>query len=222
MKRLTILLALILSSSLFAFDSGDIAIVLKSTGTVKIRSGNPGAWLLAEKGMSLNSGDLVKTDEKSFAAIMFTDDKSLLKVQENSTITINGDRQRTTIAKNLKFDLGQLWLKANKQESKIKIETPAGVAAVKGTEFYGLVDQSGKTTIYGLEGVVALENKHGSVDVTQGETGTVTKMEPPDIKKTVVEKQPVWATEQSAENYLEFEFIDDQGTPKNLKIYYEK
>ena len=86
-----------------AFTSGskDVAIILKSKGTVKIRTAKPKKWKIARRGMRLNSGDIVKTGDNALVAIMFTDDKSLLKIRENSTIAVQGKRKKASIAKRL-------------------------------------------------------------------------------------------------------------------------
>ena len=120
-----------MTSSLFADNAKDIAIILKVKGTVKIQTANTKKWRMATKGMRLNSGDYINTGGNSLAAIMFMDDMRLIKIRENSTISIKGKCERSLIAKGLNFSLGQLWTKITKQKSDFCVEIPSGIAAIK-------------------------------------------------------------------------------------------
>jgi len=206
---------------LHAEESKDVAIILKSKGSAKIRTANPDKWLEAQRGMRLNSGDIVKTGSDALVAIMFTDDKSLLKIRENSTVAIKGKREKSSISKRLKFALGQIWVKVQKQQSDFLVETPSGTAVVKGTEFYQVVDQDGNTTVIGLEGLIQLKNKLGEILVRAGETGLASKLTAPTSQKTDGADVPNWGGAEDSENYLEFEFQDAEGNKKSLKINYQ-
>lgn len=207
-------------ASLQAQATTDVALILKSTGTVKLKKETAGNWRLAEKGLRLNSGDVIKTGENSLAAIIFTDDKSLLKVRDNSMLAIRGKRSEQSISKRLVCSLGQFWLKVSQQQSKLVVETPSGVAAVKGTEFYGVVDSDGNTTIVVIEGTVQLLNKLGEALVKAGQSGRLTKNGAPTVFPTGPDGRFTWATEGDGNGELLFEFQDSNGNKKNLKIIY--
>ncbi|MDZ7264871.1 MAG: FecR family protein [candidate division KSB1 bacterium] len=200
--------------------TNDIALILKSSGTVKVKKESAGNWRVAEKGLRLNSGDLIKTAENSLAAIIFTDDKSLLKVRDNSMLAIRGKRTEASVSKRLVCSLGQFWLKVSQQKSKLVVETPTGVAAVKGTEFYGVVDSEGNTTIVVIEGMVQLINKLGEALVKAGQSGKLTKNGAPQVFPTGPDGRYSWATEGDGDHELLFEFQDSNGNKKNLKIIY--
>jgi len=213
--------AIFLVSSLSAAESTDIALILKSKGSVKVKDNSTKKWQESQIGMRLNSGDLVKTGDNALAAIMFTDDKSLLKVRDNSSFTIQGQRQESSIAKKIKLTLGSLWVKVQKQDTKFLVETPSGVAAVKGTEFYCMVDNNGNVSIVCIEGLVSLINKLGKTLVNAGETGFSSKTEAPSSNKTKDSEVPTWGdSSDDKENQLEFEFEDPDGNKKTLKINY--
>jgi len=202
-------------------QSQDIAIVLKATGTVELKEAGASGFSLLKRGVRVNSGDIVRTGGDGFAAVMFTDDKSLIKVRKNSSLTIQGNRQKSTIAKRLNLPAGEMWLKVNAQKTDLKIETPSGVAAVKGTEFYTIVDNVGNTKIYGMEGKVELKNSLGIVEVTKGETGLATKTRAPSEHKTIVVETPTWGTDDKTEHELKIEFINPKGKKRTLKIEYQ-
>ncbi len=207
-------------ASLRAQATTDVALILKSTGTVKLKKETAGNWRVAEKGSRLNSGDVIKTGENSLAAIIFTDDKTLLKVRDNSMLAIRGKRSEQSISKRLVCSLGQFWLKVSQQQSKLVVETPSGVAAVKGTEFYGVVDGDGNTTIVVIEGAVQLLNKLGEALVKAGQSGRLTKNGAPEVFPTGPDGRFTWATEGDGNRELLFEFQDSNGNKKNLKIIY--
>ena len=141
MKALHLLSILIVTSMLCVWlysDSGiadtrDVALVLKVKGTAQHRLNNTTSWSGLRKASRLAAGDRVKTGESSLVAMVFTDDKSMLKVRSDSEITVGGERTKKGFAKRLFMGLGDMWAKVNPLGSGFRLETPSGVAAVKGT-----------------------------------------------------------------------------------------
>ena len=211
---------LLISDGINAQSDKDVAIILKSKGNVKVKKEKVRSWHEGGRGFRLDSGDIVKTYEQSLAAVMFTDDKSMLKVRDNSTLAIRGKRTNKTISKRISCAVGNFWIKVSKQKSKMLIETPSGVAAVKGTEFYGVVDSEGNTIIIVVEGIVQLMNKLGEVMVNSGQTGKMTKGGIPEVSPTDPKDVQHWADEDNDTNELQFEFENSDGNKKNLKIIY--
>jgi len=201
-------------------NNNDVAIILKAKGEVKVRKEQSKNWNNGNQGFRLDSGDLLKTAENSLAAIMFTDDKSLLKVRDNSTLAIRGKRTNNSIAKRISCTVGNFWINVTKQNTKMIVETPSGIAAVKGTEFYGIVDAEGNTQIIVIEGVVQLLNKLGEILVRAGQTGKLTKNGAPVVFNTDPNSFLNWANDDEGSKELQFEFQDSDGNKKNLKIFY--
>src|SRR3990172_3748370 len=204
------------SDGIFAVTR-DIAIVLKITGTAQVKSGQSN-WETLQKGRRLQDGERVRTGAESLVALVFTDDKSMMKIRSNSEVTFSGERQEKGILKRLSMNVGQMWAKVNPTGAGFRIETPSGVAAVKGTEFYTLVDEFGNTVVIGLEGLLELINQLGSILVGEGQTGTMSKTNAPNVKDT--EKYDDWA-QTGDDKSLSIEFESEDGnTKKNLKIRY--
>ncbi|MEE4312136.1 MAG: FecR family protein [candidate division KSB1 bacterium] len=219
---LFILLAIsIFHSELIGDNDKDIAIMLKSKGSVRVRRANPKKWENGTRGSRLHSGDIIKTGEDGLAAIMFTDDKSLMKVRDNSSLAIRGERKKATISKRVKFALGQFWVKVNKQKTDLYVETPSGIAAVKGTEFYGMVS-SDSTVIFGIEGLISFKNKFGEILIEAGETGVADRLNAPVIVDTEQFRVQRWADDDGSEKMLEIEFKNSEGDIKSLKLNYEE
>jgi hypothetical protein len=78
-----------------------------------------------------------------------------------------GDRSAAT--KTLELEFGELWARVAPQNGRtFQVQTPSGVAAVKGTEFVVRGDAQGNTTILTFEGAVDFFNGAGTVSVEAG------------------------------------------------------
>jgi len=203
----------------------DIALVLKTTGPVQIGTGG-GVWQNAARGARLNAGAQVRTGEQALAAIVFTDDKSLLKVRSNSKVVINGKREAAAsgsqrIVKTIAMEIGELWAKVTKGSAPFRVETPSGVAAVKGTIFYTALTADGRMLIICLDGVVELLNSLGSVLVNAGQTGVCAPNMMPESHSSTSAEMPNWANDGEGNGEIEIEFQDQNGQKKKLKIRYQ-
>jgi len=202
---------------LLAGDNKDVALLFKSTGKVEVYQADKKIWSSGSRGSRLNSGDKIRTGYESFAAILFTDDKSLMKVRAGSDLLIQGERNESSIAKRIFMEVGEVFVSVKKQNTVFRLETPTGVAAVKGTEFYGLVDQEGNMSIIAIKGIVELINKYGSILLSAGETGSSDGKNPPGKKNT--DDQPNWGADQEpTPDEMEIEFKSPNGDMKKLKI----
>ncbi len=225
MKRMTLFI-LIAGFLLGASDTGagdvakDVALLFKSRGKVEIYRSNQKKWLSARRGVRLNSGDMIRTGDESLAAVVFTDDKSLMKIRSRSDVVIRGERQKKSIVKRVYMEVGEVFVSVRRQRASFRLETPTGVAAVKGTEFYGIVDETGNMFIIAIKGIVELINKYGSVMVAAGETGKSDGKSPPVKEKTNPNQKPDWAQEDEGESYdeIEIEYQTPDGEVKKLKI----
>lgn len=202
----------------------DIAVILKSAGKVEVGSTSSQGWRPAVRGTRLNSENRVRTGGNSMATLIFTDDKSLLKIRSNTEISLQGERQAGTVSKRLTVDVGELWAKITKGRGGYRIETPSGVAAVKGTEFYLLVSEDGAATAIVLDGIVELLNSLGSVLVGSGQTGTMQRGSAPTSSDS--KAIPDWGGENvgvtGEEGMLRIEFQDESGAKRYLLIRYEQ
>jgi len=123
---------------------------------------------VATIGQRLNNGDLVTTSANTRAAIRFTDDGSLIRLNPNSMLTVRTEGNREALTKTLELQFGELWARVTEQRGTFQVQTPSGVAAVKGTEFVVRVDAQGNTTVLTLDGAVDFFNGAGTVEVSAG------------------------------------------------------
>ena len=220
---LILLLTLPLASRLHSDRARDIAIMLKVKSKVEVAKNNSDDWQQARRGTRLNSGDRIRTGSDAIATIIFTDDKSLLKIRADSEVALHGEREQRTIKKRLTMEVGEMWAKISKGGSGFRMETPSGVAAVKGTEWYGVVLGDGSAMFVVMEGLLELVNELGKKLIEEGYTGTMTQTSAPQAQQTGAFDE--WAGDEDVEELqksLEIEFQDADGQKKTLKIDYQE
>jgi hypothetical protein len=219
-----LLTTFLLSLTAQAKTDRDVALIFKVKGKVNVVKPDK-SKKAARRGLRLDAGDRVETDANGFTALIFTDDKSMMKIRANSDVVIRGKRIKKSFAKRIYMEVGQAWVHVSPQvASDFRIETPTGVAAVKGTEFYTIVDQMGNMTIIATKGIVELMNQLGRVLVHAGEAGHIEGKEQPKVRNVKPDEIPGWGKQKSAEegNVLEIEFEDQNGAKKHLKIRYKE
>ena len=169
----------------------------------------------------LNDGDHIQTGDDGFGALVYIDDKSTIKIKENTNFDVIGTRSKEGISKRLKISAGTIKANIQKgQNSGFIIETPTSVATVKGTEFW-LVTTSDGDQVFGLEGSVELTNTISGEVVMIGvnETGTSLATGQVDVAETTPEDVPT-ETEEQEINEFEIEFEGPDGNQKTMKIRY--
>ena len=120
-----------------AVFSQRIAIATKALGSVEIEKKEKPGFNKLKAGTILNDGDRIKTGSDGFALVIFIDDKSQLKIKEESEVTITGKKIASTISKNIRMDNGTVRAQVNKQrKGEFVIQSTTSVASVKGTDFW--------------------------------------------------------------------------------------
>ncbi|MFC1559092.1 FecR domain-containing protein [Gemmatimonadota bacterium] len=177
----------------------------------------------------LNHGDALYTSDNTRAAIRFTDDGSIMRMNGGCELQIRAEGERTAMRKTLTVEFGELWARINRRENaEYRIETPTAVAAVKGTEFYVRVDSDGATTIITIDGVLDFFNDVGTVEIPAGFTGTISDAAvAPEVTQTDPEEVTTFralgteedVTEEEEEMIeIEIPFMDEDGNMKTMVI----
>jgi hypothetical protein len=189
-KRTMILLAgAWLAAATPAAAQSDIALVhqLLLDRQLAVVAAN-GAAASAELGQRLRSGETVLTGPNTRAAVRFTDDGSLMRLNPNSQLAIRATGSGSGLVKTIELEWGELWVRATRRDgAQLQVRTPGGVAAVKGTEFIVRYNrESGETTVITIEGEVEFSNGAGTVSVMGGNTGGAgSNTSPPSTRGTV-------------------------------------
>jgi len=142
---------------LMNFVLGDaIARVMKSNGDVSLRGLGETTFSAGVKaGRGINNGDAIRIGETGFAVVIFIDDKSIVKIRENTEFQFID----TPTTRTLDLEHGTILNKVTKQRDKtFQVETPVSVASVKGTEFAVVSDPSGVDQFFCNEGLFDVYN----------------------------------------------------------------
>ena len=171
--RIVVLLFICISSSLIA---SKIAVTTKVKGSVDLKKVGEKEFQVLKTGTILSDGDKIRTGKSGFAAIIFIDDKSILKIKEDSEAVITGKRTAASISKKINMDGGIIRATISKQGVDFVIQTPTSVASVKGTDLWIISDPFKGDIVKVLEGLVIFENIETGqeVDVSEGMEGVST------------------------------------------------
>jgi hypothetical protein len=225
-----------LNNSLFKFfifiliyignlQGSKIAVATKVKGLVELMPSGEKLFTKLKAGTILADGDKIRTGTSGFAAIIFIDDKSTLKLKGNSEAVITGQRTAASISKKINMDSGTIRATIKKQNTSFVIQTPTSVASVKGTDFWLLTDPDKGDQVIGLEGIVGLKNIETGqdVDVVKGMSGISTPDGDIGIEETVASSIPTDPSDVSEDGPSQFKIYLEgpNGTQKVMVIEYQ-
>ena len=138
MKRTIIYLLFIALTS--AWGAEKIAFTTKVSGRVTLTTPQ-GQTNPLKRGTALNMDEKIVTGSDGSVVIMFIDDKSILRIQKNTTLTIRGESigsgSSRALSKQIDMQFGKLRAQVSEQRrGEFRISTPTSVASVKGTDFW--------------------------------------------------------------------------------------
>ncbi|MFQ6608124.1 MAG: FecR domain-containing protein [Fidelibacterota bacterium] len=220
MKRLQIIILIIGCSFLSGADK--VAMTIKAKGDAVLQRSDETEKKPLKPGNPVQDQDKISTGKKSMAMIMFLDDKSVLKIREDSEFTVGGQRTTDGISKSVDLSYGVLRANVSPQEGKqFIISTPTSVASIKGTEIIVSSDPTGGDVFILLEGLVDVENSvSGEItSLSGGETAiSSTTGELETHTTTEEELESTGGDEEEEIRELRFQFEDDSGNTKELII----
>ena len=206
-------------------QASKIAVTTKVKGLVELMPSGKKLFSKLKAGTILADGDKIRTGTSGFAAIIFIDDKSTLKLKGNSEAVITGQRTAASISKKINMDSGTIRATIKKQNTSFVIQTPTSVASVKGTDFWLLTDPDKGDQVIGLEGVVGLKNidTGQNIDVVEGMSGISTPDGDLAIEETVASSIPTDPSDVSEDGPSQFKIYLEgpNGTQKVMVIEYQ-
>ena len=215
---------ILISSISFLFSASAIGMVTKTMGNVDYKEAASGSIKKLMMGNILYNNDQIITKEDGFAVILYIDDKSQVKIQSNTELTIRGAVSAGEIAKQINVTNGTVKANVTKQQSSdFQLVSPTSVAAVKGTDFWGVIDENTGDKFCGLSGKVEVTNsatgqmvellanttavslKDGSLSVAATQEGDVPSDEDPDA-------------DDNGEKEIRIPFQNEAGEQKEIII----
>lgn len=154
--------------TLSVLSAETIGRVMKANGDVFIKPIGSGSYSVTVKpGQAIANGDAIRVGEESFAVVIFLDDKSVVKVRENTDFQF----VETSNTRSLIIDQGTTLHNVNEDGRKkaYRVETPVSVASVKGTEFSAFHDAvAGIDKFVGKSGIFEVFNTISGMTVNVG------------------------------------------------------
>ena len=183
---ISIMMSLLLGISACGTNAANTPLTVLSItgGNVLVQKAGSSSWMNGKEGSTMVKGDKIKTDTGGKAAITFFD---------GSIIELNGDTEisldeliskSATSPKIIKIvqNIGETTssvVKLVDPASKYEINTPSGVAAVRGSQMFVRVTSDGATDVYNIEGTISLTAQGKEVMIPVGAVSSVNPGEVP-------------------------------------------
>ncbi|MBC8191976.1 MAG: FecR domain-containing protein [Candidatus Marinimicrobia bacterium] len=173
MKRIVTLLvfALVLASGVYAEK---VAVISKVQGDVLIQKAEDFDYNTpVTMGMILENNDQIKVND-GFAVMLLLDDKSQVKLRENSEVAIALVEDIGGTGYHVRLEYGQALTKYEKgADFGFQLHTPTSVASIKGTAFWTITDPETGDQVIVTEGQVDVMNNLTGMISTAGPGQTV-------------------------------------------------
>lgn len=224
MKRFA--LFMILAGSLI-FGAGKVAITVKTAGPVNHIHADGSPTNPLKLGAGLADEDVIQTGKSGFAAAMYLDDKTTIKVREDSEFLVGGVKTEDGINKRVVLNYGKMRASVAKQTgAEFLIATPTSVASVKGTEIVIISDPSLGDLFITLIGSIEVTNNSTGNTTTVAAGETVNSTPDGTLDVTVTEEGDVpdfdGDTGPTGEVHeLRFEVEDIDGSIREIIIQYQ-
>ena len=167
-----------------------LTILSITDGDVFVMRAGTSSWTAAKVGMTLQPGDSIKSGNNSHAEVTFFEG-STVELDGSTQISLSdiniADSGSTKI--NLKQEFGTTISRVTKltdQESKYEIETPAAIAAVRGSVMSVTVLEDGTTVVTNVEGDIRVIAQGVEVIIPVGMKSTVVPGQPPGAPESIV------------------------------------
>ncbi len=203
-----------------------VAIAVKTSGEVTYKNRQNQTVPLKPRTQIFISETIV-TGSDGLAVMIFLDDKSTLRIQKNTTLTVSGERTANAINKQIDMQFGQLRAEVAKQrKGDFAIVTPTSVASVKGTILTVIENNRGTIVIVEREKdrpappkvVVTNKVSGNEITVNGGQLGKSDKQGNTEVVTYVLLKGEILSSSRTEINFRATEGTDDMTTDFNGRI----
>ena len=232
-KRINIYKIIIVTLFCYSFNFGEsIARIIKAEGVVYIkRLGMQTYAEVAQIGGSINNGDAIKVGDYGFAAVIFLDDRSVVKIKPNSQFEFMDTRNTRSL--NIEFGTILNKIETENRNKTFRVVSPVSVASVKGTEFAAMINPSGVDQFIGKEGLFDVFNSVSGQTVSvgpgqkalSGSTGSLMQApaspseypKDPELENIVEDKNPPSERNDPSESSTETQKTESPKDQNNVK-----
>jgi len=166
-----LLLCCILAVPCLGSDNTTMAVITKVIPAVEKKTTSVD-WSKASAGAALLAGDQIRTGKLALAVIKFTD-QSIMRLREQSELTLSAEGQRGSMIKTVNLSSGGFGFDVHKQQNEqFRLTSPTSVASIRGTKGIWCGGQ-GADTLLVIEGLVNLGNlvSKRDIDIAAGFIG---------------------------------------------------
>src|SRR5262245_55880903 len=145
-----------------------VARAVSVQGTVETQRVGETLWQPVKLNDQFRAGDQLRVLDRSRADVALLD-QSVLRLNENTTITIQAVKDERTGVIDLLRGAAHFF---SRGPGSLDVQTPFGIAGVRGTEFLINVETA-QALLTTFEGTVVAENSAGSLTLTSGQSAVV-------------------------------------------------
>ncbi|HET7032140.1 MAG TPA: FecR domain-containing protein, partial [Casimicrobiaceae bacterium] len=158
-------------------------------GTVEWKRGADAQWQAVKLNDTFCAGDSIRVQANSRADVALLN-QSVLRLNANSTITIQAPKEQSTGVVDLLRGATNIFARGPRN---LEVNTPFTVAGVRGTEFFLNVDDT-ETLVIVFEGTVVAQNPAGSLTLTDKQAAVAQSGSAPVLRTIVKPRDAVqWA-----------------------------
>lgn len=171
------------------------ATIFEISGTVQVLKAAEGVYNDAVVGEELANQDQVLTHEDGRARIDLSTG-TIIRLSPLSNFTFETmENTDDGVLTRLSLEVGRLWVILNGGE--VEVDTPAGLASVRGSYLHvWVLPESQETVVTCLEGLCELENEYGVVNMVAGQSASSSGIDlPPTSGKMSDEDVDLWVEE---------------------------
>lgn len=170
-------------------------------------------WRPAVVKQTLAPTNYVRTLDLSKMGILLPD-RTQMDVGPNSVVQIMGPEESTTV----RIPSGRVWSQSKSPPKRLVIETPAALAAIRGTDWEIRVDSEGRATLSVFSGEVEFYNDLGNLVVRANEQARAEKGRAPVKLQLVVSRSRIqWVSSFTIEP-LRYAELRDGAAPGLAEI----
>ncbi len=181
-----LLIGVLLSGCGGPSSTAEVTVLSVAEGSVCVIRGGTGDCVPVQPGMSLEPGDIIKTDDDSGAEITFFDG-TIVELEAGTEIELvllsyNAQADSTTIR--LGQTIGSIIFRVTKiidPGSSYDVETPTGEASVRGSVMKVEVAEDGTTLITNLGGEILASAQGVDVQIPEGRQAIIRPEEAPEL-----------------------------------------
>lgn len=153
-----------------------LATILPVQGEVFWRQQSQQGWHTINDQHGLDMGNQILTKSEGRAKIEYFDG-IIVRVGPKTlfTVTEQSQTEDQSLISRIRLMMGQIFIKHGDgyYQGQFEVDTPSGLAAVKGTMMSVQITADGQTLVTCLEGVCALSNDKGELTLTEGQGASI-------------------------------------------------